>query len=222
MTLSPDDQFIVAGNEAGKVMAWEIKSDDVTKSTELDGHAVTALVFSPDGKRIAASDGHGHVHLLSWPSLESIGKIEVSDQPAWAVAFIDQGNALIVGSGDNNLYRCPATPDAKPQSIAKGRDWITQIAISPAGQVAASEVSGRVLFTTSGGVESIEAKSGVWALRWNGDGQLLAGTRKHGVVVAGRSWKWTEPQTQGKAKDSLSVRSTPTDSEKPAAESEDE
>ena len=193
MALSPDDQFVVAGNEAGKVMAWEIKSDKVTKSVELDGHAVTDLEFAPDGKTIAASDGDGHVHLLQWPSLESIGKIEVSDQPAWTVAFVENGNALLVGSGDHNLHRCAAKPEAKSESIAKGTDWITEIAISPGGEHAASEVGGRVMFPSGGNVDAMEAKSGVWALHWNGDGQLLVGTRKHGVVVAGRSWKWAEP-----------------------------
>lgn len=196
MVLSPDDRFVVAGNEEGKLMAWEIDSAKVTQSVELDGHAVTDLAFSPDGSRIAASDGDGHVHLLEWPSLETIGTIQVSDQPAWAVAFVEDGTALLVGSGDRNLYRCAAKPDAKPNDIAKGKDWITEVAVSPSGEQAVSEVSGRVSFVSDGGVDSIDAESGVWALHWNGDGQLLVGTRKHGVVVAGRSWKWAEPSAE--------------------------
>ncbi len=81
----------------------------------------------------------------------------------------------------------------------------------------------------------MEASSGVWALCWNGDAQLFAGTRKDGIVMAGRSWKWTEPQpvkeepaedSEPETDDSKPAEETPAesepeskaDAEKPAAE----
>ncbi|MGB7342591.1 MAG: hypothetical protein WBD20_00110 [Pirellulaceae bacterium] len=192
MLITPDDKHIVAGNEAGKLMQWDIQAGKVTKSVELDAHAITGLAIAPDGSHLAASDGAGHVHLLKWPSLEEAGKIEVSQETVWCVAFTQDNQHLICGSSDRNLYRCEAKPDAKAESIAKGKDWITRIAISDSGNVAASEVSGRLHFPSVGGTDSMEAKSGVWALCWNGDSQLIAGTRKNGLVTAGQSWKWTE------------------------------
>jgi WD40 repeat protein len=195
MLMSADDRFVIAGNEAGKVMAWDISAGQISNSVELDGHAVTGLALSPDHKQLAASDGGGHVHLLKWPELEPIGKIEVSDESAWCVAY-DYGSILLVGSSDRHLYRCEAKPDAKAEVMAKGTDWITELAISPSGQVAAAEVGGRLHFPTRGGSESMQADSGVWAICWNGDGQLFAGTRKNGILIAGQSWKWTEPQPE--------------------------
>ena len=197
MSISPDDQHVVAGNEAGKVLSWSLAESKVAKSVELDGHSVTGLAFSPDGKTLAASDGGGHVHLLSWPNLEQQGKIEISEATAWCVAFADGGQNLLVGSSDRHLYRCPAKADTKAESIAQGSDWITELAVSPDGQVAAGEVGGKLHFPAAGSVDSMNAKSGVWALCWNGSGQLLAGTRKHGIVSASRSWKWT-PQAPAK------------------------
>lgn len=193
MMISPDDKSIVAGNEAGKVMVWDIEAAKVAASAELDGHAVTGLALSPDGSQLAASDGAGHVHLLQWPGLEPIAEIKISDDTAWCVAYSLDGKHLLVGSGDRHLYRCQPKADAKPESVAKGTDWITHLAVSPAGQVAASEVGGRLHFPNSGGTDSMEAKSGVWALCWNGDQQLFAGTRKDGIAIAGQSWKWTQP-----------------------------
>ncbi len=193
MLISPDDRFVIAGNEAGKVMAWDISANQISKSAELDGHAVTGLALSPDQTQLAASDGGGHVHLLKWPELEPIGKIEVSEESAWCVAY-DYSSYLLVGSSDRHLYRSEAKPDAKAEVLAKGTDWITELAISPSGQVAAAEVGGRLHFPTGGGSESMQAESGVWALCWNGDAQLFAGTRKNGILIAGQSWKWTEPQ----------------------------
>lgn len=192
MMISPDDKSIVAGNEAGKVMVWDIAAAKVSASVELDGHAVTGLALSPDGSQLAASDGAGHVHLLKWPGLDAIAEIKISDDTAWCVAFSQDGS-LLVGSGDRHLYRCEPKADAKPERVAKGTDWITQIAVSSGGQVAAAEVGGKLHFPNSGGTDSMDAKSGVWALCWNGDQQLFAGTRKDGIAIAGQSWKWTEP-----------------------------
>lgn len=194
MILSPDDQFVIAGNEAGKLLVWDLAEAGITKSAELDGHAVTGLALSPDGSQLAASDGGGHVHLLKWPELELQGKIDVSEEPAWCVAYVEEGSHLLVGSSDRHLYRCEAKADAKPEVVAKGTDWVTELAVSPSGQIAAAEIGGRLHFPTTGGTDSMYAKSGVWSLCWNGDGQLFAGTRKDGIVMAGRSWKWTEPK----------------------------
>lgn len=196
MLISSDDKLIVAGNEAGKVMIWDIAAGKVSKSVELEGHAVTGLAISPDHTQLAASDGAGHLHLLKFPELESIANIKISDETAWCVAYANDGQHLFVGSSDRNLYRCEAKAEAKPESVAKGTDWITQLAVSPGGQVAAAEVGGKLHFPSLGGTDSMDAKSGVWSLCWNGDEQLFAGTRKDGVVIAGRSWKWADSQAK--------------------------
>jgi WD40 repeat protein len=192
MIVAPDNANLIAGNEAGKIMVWDLAAAKPGKTVELDGHAVTGLAISPDGSQLAASDGGGHVHLFSWPGLEPAGKIEVSEETAWCVAFVDGGKKLLVGSSDRQLYRVDAKADTKAESVAKGSDWITQIAVSPGGHVAAAEVGGRVHFPSLGGTDSMDAESGIWSLCWNGEDQLLAGTRKNGIVLAGRSWKWTE------------------------------
>ena len=193
MILSPDNKTVIAGNEAGKVMLWDLASSKISQSAELDGNAITGVALSPDGSQLAASDGAGHVHLLKYPGLEPIGEIKVSEQTVWCVVFSNDGKQLFVGGSDRNLYRCDPKPEAKPESVAKGTDWITQLAISGSGQIAAAEVGGRLHFPSLGGTDSMDAQSGVWALCWNGNEQVLAGTRKDGVVAAGRSWKWTEP-----------------------------
>ncbi|WP_259632943.1 WD40 repeat domain-containing protein [Stieleria sedimenti] len=187
--VSPDDQMIVAGNESGKLFAWSLADAKVSKSVELSQASITSLAFSPDKSQLAATDGEGKVHLLKWPELESTGVVAVGEETAWCVAY-ESDASLIVGSADRNLYRVEAKPDAKPESIAKGTDWITRIAVSDAGQIAASEVSGKIHFASGGSVSTIGAESGVWALCFRGAGQLLVGTRKNGIVTAGQRWAW--------------------------------
>jgi WD40 repeat protein len=219
LLFSPDDKLLVGGNEAGKVLVWDLASGQLAKSLELDGHAVWDLAFAPDGSQLAAADGGGHIHLMSWPGLEQTGKIDVSQETAWCVAYIDEGKNLLVGSGDRQLYRCEAKPDAKPESMAKGTDWITQLAVSPSGQVAAAEVGGKLHFPSTGGTDSMDATSGVWSLCWNGDAQLFAGTRKDGIVIAGRSWRWTEPvPPAAKPEEKPAEEPKPADEAKPAEE----
>ena len=195
LIVSPDGDRLVAGNEAGEVLVWDLETSEVIASAELGDHAVTALAFHPAGDRLAASDGGGQVHLLSWPDLESSGKIAISEDTAWCVAFVDDGQSLLVGSADRQLYRAPAEPDAEAEAILKAGDWVTQIAISPAGEVAVAEIGGKIRFPAMADDPPLEADSGIWSLAWNGSGQLLVGTRKHGVVSAGRAWKWLPPET---------------------------
>jgi WD40 repeat protein len=186
---SPDDQTAVAGNESGKLFVWDVADAKVSKTVELCEASITSLAFSPSKNQLAATDGNGKVHLLKWPELESIGTINVSEDIAWCVAYKDD-STLIIGSEDRNLYQSEAKADAKPESIAKGSDWITRIAVSKDGQIAASEVSGKIHFASGGSITTIGAESGVWAVCFGGTGQLLVGTRKNGIVTAGQSWTW--------------------------------
>lgn len=248
--MSSDDAQLVVGSESGTVFGWSIADSKVQATEEVSDHAITDLTQSPDGKLIAASDGAGTVHLLKWPTLQSIGKITVQivppapspepvkpevtpanddakeessgkdqpkekdakakkddagnaeakvdppkPQPAWCVKFTDN-NTLLIGSGDRHLYRSAAADGAQVKVVANGSDWITSLAVSPDGQVAASEVSGKVHFLSDDGVTTMQGPSGVWSLCWNGEGELLVGTRKSGVLSVSRNWKWNERKAQ--------------------------
>lgn len=81
------------------------------------------------------------------------------------------------------------------EMIAQGTDWITRIAVSPDGQIAVSEVSGKIHFASGGSVTTIGADSGVWAICFGSPGQLLVGTRKNGIVTAGQQWAWNTSET---------------------------
>ncbi|MEM6473168.1 MAG: hypothetical protein AAF802_26640 [Planctomycetota bacterium] len=192
LVVAPGDQNVLAANEAGKVFQWNLSESKVSKSIEVSEAAITCLAFSPSGETIAASDGDGAVHLLSWPGLESKGKITISENTAWCVAFENE-ETLVVGSADRGIYRAAlggSTTEEQPaaEKVASGGDWITRISASPTGQIAASEVGGKVHFL--GSAASLQAESGVWALCFTEGGKLLVGTRKSGIVSARQQWSW--------------------------------
>jgi WD40 repeat protein len=208
----PSNALVIAGNEAGKILVWDLAQSNVSASVELDGNAITGLVISPDHQQLAASDGSGQVHLLKWPSLEIIGKSKISESPAWSIAYVPAGNQLIVGCGDNKLYRVENQPDAKAEVIATGNDWFTKLAVSVTGTIAAGEVSGELLLLSDSNSPSamqktFTSKSGVWSLYWNGDQELLVGTRKHNISKLGRSWDWV-PETQDTEKENATDETT--------------
>ncbi|PNY37004.1 hypothetical protein C2E31_10365 [Rhodopirellula baltica] len=192
IAFAPDGKSIVAGNESGKLYVWDLAESKVSKSQELSKASITCLAISPSGEQLAASDGEGKVHLLSWPQLESVGVVSVGEDTAWSVAY-ENDTTLLVGSSDRNLYRVEAKPDATPSAIAKGSDWITRIAISPSGQIAAAEVSGKVHVMSEDSPTTLSADSGVWALEFGKQGCLMVGTRKNGVAVAKQSWTFETP-----------------------------
>ncbi|MCC9601759.1 hypothetical protein LOC67_14460 [Stieleria sp. JC731] len=193
--VSADGKSVIAGNEAGKVFVWDLSESKVSKSLELGKASITCIALAPNGQGVAASDGEGKVHLISWPAFEVIGAISVSNETAWCIAYENE-STLLVGSGDRNLYRVEATPDSKPVSLAVGTDWITRLAVSPSGSIAASEVSGKIHLVSGGEATTLEAYSGVWSLDFSNPGRLFVGTRKDGINVAKQTWSLSAPATE--------------------------
>ncbi|MEM9585991.1 MAG: hypothetical protein AAGA03_01815 [Planctomycetota bacterium] len=217
--VSPDDRFIVAGNEAGKLFRWDLSEGKVAASVELNGHSVTSIAFADSGDQIAVSDGGGQIHLMTWPELESVREIKVGEGHLWCVVY--DGDRLVAGSADRHLYHVPLAGEGEPSVIAKGSDWITRLAKSPSGQIAASEVGGAVHFVQGGAVSStVQAESGVWALSFGLPGQLVIGTRKNGLQSLTQSWSWGTPEMPAAKEETQSSEPKATESEPLAGEDE--
>lgn len=209
LAMGPNAKTLLAGNESGKLFHWSLADSKVVKTVELCEASITCISVSPSGKQIAAADGTGKVHLLKYPELEPDGTIDVGEGAAWCLAYAGNDETLVVGSADRHLYQVDAKAGAKPESLARGTDWITRIAVSESGEVAASEVSGKIHFSSGGSVSTIGAESGVWALCYGAPGQMLVGTRKNGVVVAGQSWTFKPAATAPKQSEKSDSNATP-------------
>ncbi len=208
MTFAPGGEVIVAGNEAGKLFAWDGEGEP--RAIELDKQSLTDIAFTSDGKRLAVSDGGGQVHFLTWPGLETVGSVKLSDDPIWCVAFASDGTGLFAGCGDRKLYRISLpsnwqdsteVTDWPSDVVLESADWITRLAVAGDGSVAAGEVGGALHVLSPGKTGNSNsstpvatAPSGIWALAWRDDAELLVGTRKHGVQAVKRSWSLGVPK----------------------------
>ena len=111
----------MAGNEAGKVMVWDMEAAKVAALGRIGWTCRDR--FGDVARRIATGS-------LRWrrtrPSAEMAGisnrspKIKISDETAWCVAYRYDGKNLLVGSSDRHLYRCKPKADAKPKALPKG------------------------------------------------------------------------------------------------------
>lgn len=195
MLFSPDDSAIIAGNEAGKILVWNVADAKVASEATIGEQSITDIAMSPDQAMIAVTDAAGHVNLFAWPSLESKGKIKCGEEAAWSVAFDPEGKHVYVGSGDRQLYQAESTDGAAPVVFGKGDDWLTNLSVSEAGLIVAGQPNGKLHFfsvsnTNTSPVSSLAAPSGVWAVRWDSANRLLVGTRKDGIKVVSQSWNW--------------------------------
>ena len=183
LTVSPDDDAWVFGNEAGKLFVWSIESNKQAKSIEVGDEALTSLSFSPDGKWLAVGSGAGQVRVFSWPELKEQNKVAVGEGPVWSLLFYSD-DSIIAGSNDRHAYSIPVDTSGKlapPSVLLKAGDWVTKL-IPLGSDVYAGEVSGKVHRMRLGGSDPMEAPSGVWALAVGSRGNVIAGTRRDGVT----------------------------------------
>ena len=102
LALSPLDPVVAAGGE-GEVALLDVRFGERLLRHTLDGGRVGALVFSPDGRWLAAASADGLVRLVAtdasvWQPLD-----RAHDGELTAAAWLPEG--LVVGGRDGRLVR---------------------------------------------------------------------------------------------------------------------
>ena len=67
LALSPDERHIVAGNNLGGVIVWDVTSGQRLVTLVDSGPRITSLDWSPDGRRIVAGKIDGTVQVWTLP-----------------------------------------------------------------------------------------------------------------------------------------------------------
>ena len=198
---------LVAGNEAGKLLVWNVAKQEMEKSKELVETAIMDLRFSHTGDQLLVADSSGTLTLCSWPELEPVVTVKVADQPLWSIAVAE--DYVLVGAADNGIYRLDSDAQ-EAREVARLGNWVSSLSLSPSGLVAAAELGGAVHVLTAAGQpigRPLRAASGVWNVEWTGEGDLLVGTRKHGLQVMQLAFQWaTADQLQEAAEQRAAER----------------
>lgn len=192
LAVAPDNQHLVAGNEAGKVFAWQLDKGESIKTLQLDAQQIFHLAFSPAGDSLAVADGAGQLHLVSWPALELVRKIKLGDQPVWGVQFTADGQSLLAGGSDRKLWRVSVAEGSEPVVLHESADWITGVqASTDRTLIAITTMDGAVGVTDGMGNQWSEAgklPSAAWGSAPIGNNRFAIATRKHAIATLGQTW----------------------------------
>jgi WD40 repeat protein len=104
MTLlfSPDGKLLLAGDNGGRVVAWETATWKVCGAWQA-GAAAASLAFSSDGNQIAAVDAGTSRIILIDPRKNATAAFDGNCKRAFSVAFSRDGSTLVTGCDDGSL-----------------------------------------------------------------------------------------------------------------------
>jgi hypothetical protein len=138
LAFSPDGRWLAGGGGGGDPLTpddrltvprvWNTRTGECAFSLEGHSREVTAVAFSPDGRRLLTGSRDGTARL--W-NASSGAPLTVFDQPSMdvtAAAFTADGNSILVGCADGSVFvfdarESPAakTKTRKPSGTASRR-----------------------------------------------------------------------------------------------------
>ncbi|KAH7302967.1 hypothetical protein B0I35DRAFT_447536 [Stachybotrys elegans] len=133
---SADDKVFVAATDTGKVMAWDISTKLLLRSTEIGNAYVNDLMMSLDAGLLACATRDNTVRL--WDIMgdqrpEDGQRLSLATDP-WCIAFSPDEKSLIVGCEKGELHIWDLVSGSKQFDRRNGhRDTVNSISFSPDG-----------------------------------------------------------------------------------------
>src|SRR5262249_44034412 len=129
---------------------WEKETkttDPKTKketTTKEQGRPFTTVVFSPDGKRLAAGTVDGLIKIFDVAEQKEIKELH-GHEGVWALAFSGDGTKLASGGWDQTIKIWDADSGADVQTIKAHIGTVTTLAFSPTSpQIASGGLDGLI------------------------------------------------------------------------------
>ena len=102
IAISPDGRLLAAGGYRA-VRVWDLSTNDKPHTLSGHGSYVTALAFSPSGKRLASAGAEGTVKLWDLGTDKEERTLSGHTAAAYGVAFSPKGWSLVSSARDNTL-----------------------------------------------------------------------------------------------------------------------
>ncbi|KAF9295143.1 U3 snoRNP protein [Linnemannia elongata] len=105
MIFSPDGLQLTAGDEDGVVHIFETQSRKLLRTTTLEGEAIDALAYSPNGQELAIG-ANGVLFFWDLLSKKPDLKLEVDPSGTSCVVYSPCGRWIACGTYDNTVQLC--------------------------------------------------------------------------------------------------------------------
>ncbi|MEM7158198.1 MAG: SUMF1/EgtB/PvdO family nonheme iron enzyme [Myxococcota bacterium] len=145
---SPSERGILTVGANEQVYGWNLKTEQRRADLDIEGSS-TALVYSPDGMRIAIASRDGSVSLRDAESGRQRVSLEGHTDAVTTMAFSADGTRLATGSEDGTARVWDADTGQR-QSVFPHQGAVTSVSLSP---------DGRRLATASG-----DRRARIWTL----------------------------------------------------------
>jgi len=99
VAVSPDGRRVVAGTDAGTLLAWSATGETLW-TRAIDPYRLNDVEFSPDGAWVAVAGEGNNVQVLRADTGEFVRAFEDLKLNAFAVAFSRDGNQLVTSTAD--------------------------------------------------------------------------------------------------------------------------
>lgn len=185
---SPDSRWIASSSDDRTVRLWPVPGRNDQSPKVFEGHEadVEELAFSPDGSLLLSASEDTTARL--WQVNTGDSKVLLHDHDVTQVAFESSGKRFATASRSGTI-RLFNRRGAELQTYRDHADEAFGLAWHPAGGIASSDLSGRVLLRGSS-TTGVESLAGAGHMTFSSDGRWLA-------VIGARPHLWLCPSQSG-------------------------
>eukprot|EP01096_Ripella_sp_DP13-Kostka_P000576 TRINITY_DN1062_c0_g1_i1.p1 TRINITY_DN1062_c0_g1~~TRINITY_DN1062_c0_g1_i1.p1 ORF type:complete len:327 (-),score=139.30 TRINITY_DN1062_c0_g1_i1:59-982(-) len=144
--IDPKGETIVSSTCNGKLNFWSISSGSLSLSLQSNTKSpFLSISFSPDGQKIAAGDGLGHITVYDATTGSEIDKITAHNLSIRDLCFSADGSLLYSASKDNYVNVFEVQGCAMVASLSGHQSWVLGVAAPSSGRQFASSSSDRTV-----------------------------------------------------------------------------
>jgi WD40 repeat protein len=96
VAVSQDDRTLLLGCEDGTLVFWDVYGAASPCRLRWQGHLLTAIAFSPGGKKITVGTSQGIIHEVAWPGRHAPDSLNPTQAVSGPAAFSPDGKTLAV------------------------------------------------------------------------------------------------------------------------------
>jgi WD40 repeat protein len=175
VAVSPDGTLVASGEQSNDtVRVWDVATGRELQCFQGEkGFHVDSLVFSPDGKTLAAGRGRQNIDLWDVSTWKASGALEGHTKYVRALAFAPDGKMLFSGSSDTTVRFWDVAERRELRRLGTVKDNISgedplvqSLAVAPDGKIVAAGTQDGSIFVwdISTGKELVRWKADRWAV----------------------------------------------------------